>query len=48
MAAAREKFRLEPDEQAAVDEWLDGKYPERTKKDEPVVDFPLLEVPKAH
>jgi hypothetical protein len=47
-STAKEKFRLEPEEQAAVDAWLDEKYLERTKRDEPVVDFPLFNVPGAH
>ena len=34
-AVAREKFRLEPDEQKAVDEWLDKKYPELLKMEPP-------------
>ena len=45
-AAAKEKFRLEPDEQAVVDAWLDVKYPERVKKDPPdQSNAPLFDVP---
>ena len=45
-ATAKEKVRLEPDEQKAVDEWLDGKYPKRLKKDPPdQSNAPLFDVP---
>jgi hypothetical protein len=43
-ASTKEKFRLEPEEQLAVDAWLDEKYPER-KKEMPPDDFPLFDVP---
>ena len=47
-AVAREKFRLEPDEQKAVDEWLNKKYPERLKKDPAdQSNAPLFDVPTA-
>ena len=45
-AVARKKFRLGPEEQAAVDAWLDEKYPVRTKEDNKIV-YPLFEVARA-
>jgi hypothetical protein len=44
-ATAKEKFRLEPDEQKAVDAWLDEKYPVRKKEDEKIL-YPLFDVPR--
>ena len=44
-AVAKEKFRLEPEEQLAVDAWLDERYPARKKEEEKIV-YPLFDVPR--
>ena len=45
-ASTKEKSRLEPDEQQAVDAWLDERYPARVKKDlADHSDAPLFDVP---
>lgn len=44
-ATAKEKFSLEPDEQRAVDAWLDEKYPVRKKAEEKIL-YPLFDVPR--
>lgn len=41
-AVAREEFKLDAEEQRAVDEWLDEKFPERKKKREPESGAPSL------
>lgn len=42
--AAKADHPLDPDEQAAVDRWLDEQYPVRTKKEEKVLDYPVRDV----
>jgi hypothetical protein len=44
-AAAGEQYALGPEERAAVDEWLDERYPERKKEVEKIA-HPPFDVPR--
>ena len=46
-AAAKKKVEPRASEQREADEWLDGKYPERTEVEEPRPDYTLIDVPTA-
>jgi hypothetical protein len=45
--AAKDDHPLAPEEQSAVDKWLDEKYPVRTKKGEKILEYPLRDVMRA-
>ena len=44
---AHKAFPLPEEQQAEVDAWLDGKYPERSKRDDGSIEYPPMDVPRA-